>query len=261
MLPYPQIDPVLVKIGPFALHWYGMMYALAFLLGWPLLQRRVARWMPDLGEERLNDLLVWILLGVVLGGRLGYVLFYQGGYYLAHPMAMLRVWEGGMSFHGGMLGVLLAGYIYCHRQGVSFLALADIAIPVFPLGLFLGRIGNFINAELWGRVTDVPWAMVFPRAGELPRHPSQLYEAALEGVVLFVILNLLGRRAWKPGTLLGVFISGYGVIRFGLEYVREPDAHLGLLALGLSMGQWLSLPMVLVGVALILLPRRRHDPV
>ncbi len=251
MLPFPQIDPIVLQVGPLAIRWYGLMYTLAFLLGWPLITARAKRWMPELSSDFIGDLLVWILAGVILGGRLGYILFYQSDYYLSDPLAVLRIWEGGMSFHGGLLGVLIAGWLFTRRRGVDFLALADLAIPAFPIGLFLGRIGNFINGELWGRTTDVWWGMVFPGAGPMPRHPSQLYEAALEGLLLFAVLMWLGRVARPPGTLLGVFLAGYGICRFLVEFVREPDFQLGLLSLGLSMGQWLSLPMVLLGAWLI----------
>lgn len=247
MIAFPEIDPVMVQIGPLALRWYGLMYTLAFLLGLPLLQYRAKRFMPHLTAEFLGDLVIWLLIGVVLGGRIGYVLFYNAGSYLDDPLAILRVWEGGMSFHGGFLGFFLIGAWYVRKHGHSVLEMADLIAPIGPLGLFLGRIGNFINGELWGRVTDVPWGMVFPGAGSLPRHPSQLYEAALEGIVLFVLLWVLGRRKRPAGFLLGTFVAGYGVARFAVEFFREPDAHLGLLGLGLSMGQWLSAPMALAG--------------
>ncbi|MBF0179227.1 MAG: prolipoprotein diacylglyceryl transferase [Magnetococcales bacterium] len=251
MIAYPHIDPVLVQIGPVAIRWYGLMYTLTFLLGWPLLKAQARRQALPLEPERLADLLMYALLGVILGGRLGYIFFYQFEYYLANPLAMLRVWEGGMSFHGGLLGVLLAGFLFARQSGVPFLAIGDLLAVVTPMGLFLGRIGNFINGELWGRPTDLPWAMVFPGAGSLPRHPSQLYEAVLEGVLLFVLLWVLGRRPRAPGFLGGVFLMGYGLCRLLVELVREPDAHLGILSLGLTMGQWLSLPMLLLGAALI----------
>jgi phosphatidylglycerol:prolipoprotein diacylglycerol transferase len=251
MIDYPQLDPVLVQIGPLAIRWYGLMYMLSFLIGWPLLSRRARRWMPELTIELQNDLLLWIVLGVVLGGRLGYILFYNASYYFSHPAALIRIWEGGMSFHGGLIGVLLAGWLFARKHRLGFLKLADTVIPVFPLGLLLGRIGNFINAELWGRVTDVPWGMVFPGAGPLPRHPSQLYEAVLEGVVLMAVLWYLGRKERPEGWLLGVFSLGYALSRFLVEFVREPDAHLGLLAFGWTMGQWLTIPMMAIGVLLM----------
>ncbi|MBF0625188.1 MAG: prolipoprotein diacylglyceryl transferase [Magnetococcales bacterium] len=252
MLTFPQFDPVLVQVGPLAIRWYGLMYTISFLLGWPLLKLRGRRHMPEVSVEVLGDLLIWILAGVVLGGRLGYVFFYQTSLVFHDPLMVLRVWEGGMSFHGGLAGVLLASGIYCRRQGLSLLAMADLVIPIVPLGLFLGRIGNFINGELWGRATDLPWAMVFPGAGPLPRHPSQLYESLLEGLVLLGVLWWLGRIRRPPGFLLGVFFIGYGACRFLVEFVREPDAHLGLLTLGLTMGQWLTLPMFLIGAWLVL---------
>ncbi|MBF0142665.1 MAG: prolipoprotein diacylglyceryl transferase [Magnetococcales bacterium] len=248
MIAHPEIDPVMFHLGPVAIRWYGMMYALTFLLGWPLLKRRSRRLMPDLSQDQLSDILLWVLMGVVLGGRLGYVLFYQFDYYLSSPLSIFRVWEGGMSFHGGLIGCLVACVVASRRFGKPCLALADLVIPIAPIGLFLGRIGNFINGELWGRPTEVPWGMLFPHAGPLPRHPSQLYEAGLEGVALFVILWWLGRRRHGHGFLLGAFFLFYGLFRFLVEFVREPDAQLGLLAWGLSMGQWLCLPMGLLGV-------------
>ncbi|NGZ28360.1 MAG: prolipoprotein diacylglyceryl transferase [Magnetococcales bacterium] len=256
MIAYPQIDPVLVQIGPLAIRWYGLMYTLAFLLGWPLLSKRAARYQPQLTENDLADLMTALLLGVVVGGRLGYTLFYQPALYLANPLAIFKVWEGGMSFHGGLLGVALAVVWFSRRHAISFLAVIDLVTPVVPLGLFLGRIGNFINSELWGRATDVPWAMIFPNGGPLPRHPSQLYEAFLEGVVLFILLQWLGRKPHRDGFLSGVFLLGYGLSRFMVEFVREPDAHLGLLQLGWSMGQWLSMPMVVVGAFMVWIFRK-----
>ncbi|MEO5365557.1 MAG: prolipoprotein diacylglyceryl transferase [Magnetococcus sp. WYHC-3] len=250
MIPYPDIDPILVQLGPLTVRWYGLMYALSFLLGWPLLRRRAARVMPQVSRQSLEDMTLWLLVGLVLGGRLGYVLFYNLPYYLENPLGMVMVWQGGMSFHGGFLGGLAACVIYARRHHMTCLALADLFMPLVPLGLFLGRIGNFINGELWGRATDLPWGMVFPGAGSQPRHPSQLYEAFLEGVVLFAVLHWYARRPRPAGTVLGVFLIGYGLCRFTVEFVREPDAHLGLLGLGLSMGQWLSLPMVLLGAGL-----------
>jgi phosphatidylglycerol:prolipoprotein diacylglycerol transferase len=253
MIAYPHIDPVLVQLGPFAVRWYGMMYTLAFVLGWPLVKARARRWMPEMTPDHLADLILWILIGLVLGGRIGYVIFYQGAYYLDNPAAILRIWQGGMSFHGGLLGgILLPWVVFVRPNGFAPRAVADLVVPVVPLGLMLGRIGNFINAELWGRTTDVPWGMVFPGGGPLPRHPSQLYEAALEGMLLFVVLWWLGRVARPPGFLTGAFFIGYAACRFFVEFFREPDAHLGLLAMNLSMGQWLTLPMVLIGLVLIL---------
>jgi phosphatidylglycerol---prolipoprotein diacylglyceryl transferase len=260
MIAYPEIDPILVEIGPLAVRWYGVMYSLAFIFGWPLLKIRAKRLKSNLTEEALGDLLVWVLLGVVLGGRLGYALFYQPDFYLANPLAILRVWEGGMAFHGGLLGVVVSCCVFARRNKISCSLLVDLLVPIVPLGLLLGRIGNFINGELWGRVTDVPWGMVFPDAGYLPRHPSQLYEAALEGILLFAVLWWLGRKVRLPGFLFGVFILGYGMCRFIVEFFREPDLHMGFLSLGMTMGQWLSLPMVIVGIGFLLYSRRFSHP-
>ncbi|MEO5330825.1 MAG: prolipoprotein diacylglyceryl transferase [Magnetococcus sp. YQC-5] len=257
MIPFPQIDPVLIHIGPLAIRWYGLMYTLTFLLGWPLLKIQAKRQSLGLSTEVLADLMMGTLLGVILGGRLGYILFYHFAYYLANPLAMLRVWEGGMSFHGGLLGVLLAGYLFARKHGVPFLALGDLLAVVTPMGLLLGRIGNFINGELWGRPTDLPWGVLFPGAGPEPRHPSQLYEAGLEGVFLLALLWWLGRKRRAPGFLGGVFLTGYAICRLLVELVREPDAHLGILSLGLTMGQWLSLPMLLIGLGLIYHARQK----
>ncbi|MEO5362532.1 MAG: prolipoprotein diacylglyceryl transferase [Magnetococcus sp. DMHC-8] len=250
MIAYPNIDPVLLQVGPLAIRWYGLMYSLAFLIGWPLLLARARRFMPQLSRDDIGDLILWILLGVVLGGRIGYILFYQFDYYRDHPGAMLRVWEGGMAFHGGLLGVLTVCLLFARRHHLNCLALADLVVPVTPIGFFLGRIGNFINGELWGRATDLPWAMIFPGAGPVARHPSQLYQAGLEGLALLALLHWLGRSARPPGFLLGWFLTGYGVCRFVVEFVREPDPQLGLLALDLTMGQWLSIPMMIAGLGL-----------
>ncbi|MBF0628462.1 MAG: prolipoprotein diacylglyceryl transferase [Magnetococcales bacterium] len=257
MISFPHIDPVLIQIGPLAIRWYGLMYTLTFVLGWPLLKWQSRRQALGLAPEVLADLVMGTLLGVILGGRLGYIFFYHFSYYLANPLAMLRVWEGGMSFHGGLLGVLVAGYLFARKHGLSFFVLTDLLAVVTPLGLLLGRIGNFINGELWGRPTDLPWGIVFPGAGPEPRHPSQLYEAGLEGVVLLLVMIWLGRQRRNPGFLGGVFLTGYALARLLVELVREPDAHLGLLAGGLTMGQWLSFPMLFIGLMLILRSRRR----
>ncbi|MBF0369003.1 MAG: prolipoprotein diacylglyceryl transferase [Magnetococcales bacterium] len=251
MMVYPEIDPVLFAIGPLTVRWYGFMYTLAFLTGWPLLQIRARRIMPELSSELIGDIAVWTLLGLVLGGRFGYIVFYQPAYYLDNPLAVLKIWQGGMSFHGGLIGGLVACVLFSRRWNIGCLALADLVFPVVPVGLFLGRIGNFINGELWGRVTDSSWGMVFPGAGPLPRHPSQLYEAFLEGIVLFSVLWWLGSKPRKPGFMLGAFLIGYAACRFSVEFFREPDAHLGLLAMSWSMGQWLSLPMVVGGAWLL----------
>ena len=254
MLVYPDIDPVAVRFGPVAIHWYGVMYAVAFAVAWWLLQRRRER--VGLTPEQVGDLVFAGVLGVILGGRLGYVLFYHLGYYLDHPLGVFAIWDGGMSFHGGLIGVVIAGVWFARRTGRGILALADYLTPVVPIGLGLGRIGNFINGELWGRPADpdLPWAMVFPHVDRIPRHPSQLYEALLEGLVLFLAVWLFERRARASGRVFGLLLAGYGVARFGVEYFRAPDEHLGVLALGLSMGQWLSVPMIAVGGWLLLRP-------
>ncbi len=251
MFIHPDIDPVALQIGPVSVHWYGLMYVLAFTLFVGLGRLRLARPNRPFAVKELDDLLVYGVLGVVLGGRLGYVLFYKPADYLADPLSVFRVWEGGMSFHGGLLGVALSLLLFAQRHRIAFLELTDFVVPLVPLGLAAGRLGNFINGELWGRVAsaELPWAMVFPRANDgLARHPSQLYEFALEGIVLFCILWLFSRKDRPRGQISALFLMCYGVFRFGVEFTREPDSFLGLLHLGLSMGQWLSLPMIVVGV-------------
>lgn len=261
-IPFPIIDPVAVEIGPLAVRWYALAYIAGLLLGWVAV-RRLGRQPPaGFQGEEADDFLVWATLGVVLGGRLGYVLFYNLPYYLENPAQIVMVWQGGMAFHGGLLGVVIALLVFCRRRGINPLVMGDVVACAAPIGLFFGRIANFINAELYGRAApDLPWAMVFPTDPfGLPRHPSQLYEAALEGVVLFVLLAVLW-RCWsvrgRPGALVGVFLTGYGVARALVEIVREPDAHLGTLFWGVTMGQLLSLPMILAGVAFLAWAWRR----
>ena len=253
MLPYPQIDPVAIAIGPLKIHWYGLMYLIGIGGAWLLASRRVQRFAPEWNKDKLSDLVFWVALGVILGGRLGYVLFYDFAAYLADPAKILRVWEGGMSFHGGLIGVLLATWLFARRNGKPFFALMDFIAPLVPIGLGAGRIGNFINAELWGKATDLPWAMVFPTdPAQLPRHPSQLYQFALEGVALFVILWLYTRKPRPVMSVSGLFAVCYGVFRFIVEFVRAPDAQLGYLAFGwLTMGQLLCIPMVLIGAGMM----------
>lgn len=252
-IPFPAIDPVAIEIGPFAIRWYALAYIAGLLFGWWLAKRIVARPGWRLSAEGLDDLLVYATLGIVVGGRLGYVLFYNLPYYAAHPLESLYVWRGGMSFHGGLFGVLVAAWLYAWRNRIPFLEVADLLAAVAPIGLFFGRIANFVNGELWGRPSDVPWAVIFPHAGPEPRHPSQLYEAALEGLLLFALLQFL---AWRPrapdhvGRLSAVFLVGYGLARSFLELFREPDPQLGYLWGGLTMGQLLSLPLILAGVLL-----------
>lgn len=262
VLPFPMIDPTLIEIGPFAIRWYALAYIASLLLGWRYVRKLAEKQPNHLTLPQIDDLLVWITLGVILGGRLGYVLFYKPGYFIDHPLEALQIWQGGMSFHGGLLGCIVAGYAFARLKQVPPLHVADLVAAAGPIGLLLGRLANFVNAELWGRTTDVPWAMIFPTDPDrLPRHPSQLYEAFLEGLVLFAVLWLLARRESvrrQYGLIFGVFIAGYGVARFLVEFAREPDAHLGYLYAGASMGQLLSLPMILIGAVFIVLARRRN---
>ncbi len=261
MLIHPQFDPVALQIGPLAIRWYGLMYLLAFTLVLVLGRLRMRR-QPESGwtPKDLDDVLFYGVLGVVLGGRLGYVLFYKFGYYLAHPFEIFAVWQGGMSFHGGFLGVILAMALYSRLHHKAWLAITDFIAPLVPLGLGAGRIGNFINGELWGRPTDVPWGMVFPQYDMTVRHPSQLYEFALEGLLLFTVLWLYSSRRRPAGAVSALFLLGYGLVRFLVEFTREPDDFLGLLALNLSMGQWLSLPMIAAGVFLWLWSHHQTQP-
>jgi len=249
MLRHPAIDPVIFSIGPLSVRWYGLMYLLGFMAAYGLIQGLARHRELPLDREGAADYLFYGVLGVVLGGRLGYTLFYNAGYYIRHPFEILYVWQGGMSFHGGLLGVVLASVLFCRRRGLSVLAFGDVLVAAASVGLGLGRLGNFINGELWGRPTDLPWGMIFPGAGPLPRHPSQLYQAFLEGVVLFGVLWWLNRRRAPNGVAFFSFFLLYGLFRLFVEFVREPDAHLGLLWGGLSMGQLLSLPMILLGLA------------
>ena len=257
MLIHPQFYPAAIRIGSFAIHWYGLMYLMAFaqflLLG--RLRIRSPQY-QSLGwtYKDLEDLLFAGVLGVVLGGRLGYTLFYQPGFYLAHPLNILKLWEGGMSFHGGLLGVILAMFWFAHRHKTTFFVVSDLVAPLVPFGLAFGRLGNFINGELWGRPTDLPWAMIFPQVDMLPRHPSQIYQFFGEGILLGVVLWIFSSKPRPLGQVSGLFLLGYGVCRFLAEFAREPDAFLGLLGLGLSMGQWLSLPMIFLGFYLIVRP-------
>ena len=257
MLTHPQFDPVALSLGPLQVHWYGLTYVVAFGLFLWLARRRAARpWFAQAGwsARDVEDLLLYGVVGVVLGGRIGYALFYKTGYYLDNPLEILMVWKGGMSFHGGLLGVIAAMALFGWRRGRPFLQVTDLIAPCVPTGLASGRIGNFINGELWGRAADpaLPWAMVFPQSGTaIARHPSQLYQFALEGLLLFALLWWYASRPRGLGQVSGAFLVGYGLLRFVAEWFREPDSFLGLLALGLSMGQWLCLPMVAAGVWLM----------
>lgn len=258
MLVHPQFDPVALQLGPLAIHWYGLMYLAGFITFLWLGRIRIATLNnPQINSRLLDDLMFYGVLGVILGGRLGYVLFYKAAYYFAHPLEVFAVWQGGMSFHGGFLGVLVAMVWFAHKHKLRWLQLTDFIAPLVPPGLAFGRLGNFINGELWGRPTDVPWGMIFPKVDNLPRHPSQLYEFALEGVLLFALLWFYARKPRPVGAVSGLFLIGYGSLRFLVEFTREPDDFLGLLSLGMSMGQWLSLPMVIAGVLLIILSIRR----
>ncbi|MCL1980191.1 MAG: prolipoprotein diacylglyceryl transferase [Proteobacteria bacterium] len=254
MLTYPSIDPVLLAVGPFQIRWYGLMYVIGFAAAYLLVRYQTKRFDWQQMQDQLDDLLLFLILGVVIGGRLGYVLCYNPAHYLAHPLEIPAIWTGGMSFHGGCLGTLLAGYLFCRRTGLDFWKGADLFIVAVPIGLFFGRLGNFINGELFGRITTVPWAMIFPEGGPLPRHPSQLYEASLEGLLLFAILWAVKAKPWQPalkdrwphGSILALFLGLYGCLRFLVEFVREPDPQIGLIGSTLSMGQLLCLVMIVV---------------
>ncbi|OOE88415.1 prolipoprotein diacylglyceryl transferase [Salinivibrio sharmensis] len=248
---FPSIDPILIELGPIAVRWYGLMYLLGFVFALWLANHRAAKPNSGWSKEEVSDLLFAGFLGVVLGGRIGYVLFYQFDAFIADPLFLFKVWTGGMSFHGGLLGVITAMAWYARKTQRHFFTVADFIAPLVPFGLGAGRLGNFINGELWGRVTDVPWAMVFPTGGPWPRHPSQLYEFALEGVALFIILNLYIKKPRPMGAVSGLFLAGYGTFRFIVEYFREPDAHLGLFAGIFSIGQLLSLPMIIAGAVMV----------
>ncbi len=264
-LPFPAIDPVLVTIGPFAIRWYALAYIAGILLGW-LYARAIIRsrtlWAgpAPMTVADYDDFVLWVTFGIILGGRVGYVLFYNFDHFLANPVEMVQLWKGGMSFHGGFLGCVLAVALFSWARGISFLSLADITCAVGPIGLFLGRLANFINAELWGRTTDVPWAMVFPGAGRLPRHPSQLYEATLEGLVLLLLLWFLMRAGAlrRPGMITGAFAILYGIARIVCEFFREPDPQLGFLWGGLTMGMVLSVPLMLAGIGFIVVALGRR---
>ena len=253
MLPYPQIDPVALAIGPLKIHWYGLMYLIGIGAAWLILSRRLNRFDPTWTKEKLSDLVFWVAMGVIVGGRLGYVLFYDLSAYIANPLLIFEVWKGGMAFHGGLIGVMLATWWFGKRNNKSFFQIMDFIAPVVPIGLGAGRIGNFINAELWGKASDVPWAMIFPTdPQQLARHPSQLYQFALEGVALFLILYIFSRKPRPTMAVSGMFALFYGIFRFIVEFVRVPDAQLGYLAFGwVTMGQILCIPMIAGGLFLI----------
>lgn len=266
MLYYPEINPIALKIGPLSLHWYGLMYFIGFIGGWGVLWWRIRKSDCKWTTEQLEELLIYVMLGVVLGGRLGYVLFYNLPFYIIHPIQIFQPWDGGMSFHGGFLGVLLASWLYARKHRRTFFEVSDFVVPAVPIGLGTGRIGNFINGELWGKVTNLPWGMRLPCSDSRfwqfcgsahtgyssPHHPSQLYEAFLEGLVMFTVLWWFSSKPRPRMAVAGVFALLYGVFRFAVEFVRLPDAQLGYLAFGwLTMGQVLSLPLILVGIILL----------
>ncbi len=254
MLTYPIIDPVAISLGPIKVHWYGLMYLIGIGGAWFLLSKRVSRHYSPIKSEALEDLVFYAAMGIILGGRVGYVIFYNFGQFLSDPLMLFKVWEGGMSFHGGLLGVIFAMWLSARKNNCTILALTDFIAPVVPIGLFSGRIGNFINAELWGRPTDVYWSFVFPGAGPLARHPSQLYEAALEGLVLFLILWVFSNKQRPYMAVSGLFALFYGIFRFIVEFYRVPDAHLGYLAMDwLTMGQILSVPLIIIGSILLIM--------
>ena len=260
MLVHPDFDPVAFALGPLQVRWYGLMYLLGFVAGWALGRYRAKRPGSGWTVEQVDDLVFYIALGVILGGRIGYILFYSFGSFLHNPLTLFRIWEGGMSFHGGFLGVLLAMALFARKYRRGFWPTVDFIAPLIAPGILFGRLGNFINGELWGRVTDLPWGMVFRQTGDgLPRHPSQLYEAALEGVALFVIVWLFSAKPRPTMAVSGVFALAYGIFRFLVEFVRQPDPQLGYLAFGwLTMGQVLSLPLIAVGAVLLSLAYRRR---
>jgi phosphatidylglycerol:prolipoprotein diacylglycerol transferase len=261
-IPFPAIDPVAVAVGPFAIRWYALAYIVGLLIGWRYCLALAGKPPQLVRRQDVDDFLVWATLGVVLGGRIGYVLFYKPGYYLFNPLEALYVWHGGMSFHGGAIGVTIAIVLFARARDIAVFAFADIIAEAIPIGLFFGRIANFINGELYGRPTDVPWAMIFPNGGPVPRHPSELYEAFCEGILLFLLLLLAERRGARrhPGVVTGLFLAGYAVARMSGELFRQPDPQLGYLIFGTTMGQLLSIPLLVAGVAIIAWARRAPAP-
>ena len=261
MLTYPQIDTVALALGPVKIHWYGLMYVIGFAAVWLIGQKRAEQPWSPIKPEAIEDLVTYGAVGVILGGRIGYILFYNFTEFLSNPIILFQIWQGGMSFHGGMLGVFIAMWFFAKKQYCALLQLTDIIAPLAPIGLGAGRIGNFINSELWGRPTDVPWAMVFPNGGPLARHPSQLYEAFLEGFVLFIILWLYSAKPRPVGAITGMSLLFYGCFRFFVEFFRMPDAHLGFLALNwVTMGQILSTPMIIIGAGFIYFAYKKGLP-
>lgn len=251
MLIFPEINPIAFSLGPVHVHWYGLMYLVGFMSAWLLAYWRTKHYQLDWNADQISDLIFYSALGVILGGRVGYMLFYDTHELLTHPWALVKIWEGGMSFHGGLIGVIIALWVFSRRFNKSFLAVGDFVAPLVPLGLAAGRVGNFINGELWGRVTDVPWAMVFPHVDEQPRHPSQLYELGLEGIALFILVWCYAAKPRPEGRVAAVFLIGYGLCRLIAECARQPDSQMGFIAFNyLTMGQLLSIPMLLLGFCL-----------
>ena len=257
-IPYPHLNPVFFELGPLQFRWYGLMYLIGLTAAYFLITRKVREKNLPISKDQIYDMVVWAALGVFIGGRLGYTLFYNFSYYIQHPIKFFAVWEGGMSFHGGLLGTIVSLMWFSKRQGIPIYTIADLAASVTPIGLGFGRLGNFINGELYGRPTDADWCMVFPAGGPACWHPSQLYEAGLEGVLLFSVLWLIGRRPTPPGTVFWSFLTGYGLCRIVVELFREPDAHIGFIFGSLSMGQMLSLPMIIIGVFMLSLGYQRQ---
>ncbi len=258
-MPFLDIDPVAFSLGPIDIRWYALAYVTGILLGWLHLRSLVLRFPVNATPEDAGDFVVWAIAGIIMGGRLGYVLFYDAASLVSNPLSAFALWQGGMSFHGGCIGLALAAWGFCVRRSIPFLQFTDPLACIAPIGLFLGRLANFVNGELWGRPTDLPWGIIFPAAGVDPRHPSQLYEAFLEGIVLFVLLRILITRtgiAERPGATTGIFLLGYGIARTFVELVREPDRHLGFVTGSLTMGMVLSIPMLLLGIFLLARSRR-----
>ncbi len=255
-IPFPDIDPVLVRVGPLSVHWYGVAYIVAFVSAGLIARHLIRRWELPLTDDDLIEIVLAAVIGVIVGARVGYVLVYGGVEYWRHPLEVLRIWDGGMSCHGGLAGILVAAWVESRRKPVSFLGLCDMGAVGTPVGILAGRLANFVNGELWGRPTELPWGVVFPGAGPAPRHPSQLYEASLEGLVLLTIMLLLSRRKRPEGEVLGWFLTLYGVFRIVVEFVREPDVQLGFIAGPFTMGQLLSVPLVVVGAWLLWRARR-----
>lgn len=260
-LPFPNIDPVAIHIGGFGIRWYSLAYMAGIILGWQvILRENIRKPLTNLNKVAIDDMIMWAVIGIVFGGRLGYVIFYKPEHYLQNPVEILRVWEGGMSFHGGLIGTITAFFLFCRKYKIKFLGLMDLIACAAPIGLFFGRIANFINGELFGRITDAEVGMIFPSGGSLPRHPSQLYEATMEGLLLFIIMMLLLKKTDardKEGRLSGLFLILYGMARITCEYFREPDSFLGFIYAGTTMGQLLSLPMILIGFYLV--ARKKHE--